>query len=432
FFFFFSFTVIHLVSSLNVDIPNSKYEFARGGDAVIPCFFKPLKPTNPSIIITWTAHADNSEDADLDILTYYHFSSTTPQLDINEDYNKRASFLPDIPNGWANLSLTSLTSKDSRVFQCEVKIPSDTQGKQADTTSLVVLVAPSKPICTIQGTAEFYQNINLTCVSMEGTPTPIYKWQRYDVSNNPKDYPPKATDVNGVLSLYNISADTSGYYVCTSSNKIRSETCNLTLSVMPYSMKLGSTAGIIGGCAAGLIILIVVACCCYHRRKKGKHVEYPMGSQEHVEYTDVDPQKIEMREERHVEGKADMRDEREEGSEPYDDRRDRDKLQSRPDNRQYDPERYDDRRSDRYDDRRSDRYDDRHSDRNDDQRSDRYDDRRGDRYDDRRSDYDDRRSDYDDRRSDRYDDRRGDRYDDRRRDRLDDRSRPPIVPANKP
>lgn len=39
--------------------------------------------------------------------------------------------------------------------------------------------------------------------------------------------------VDGVLSLFNISMETSGYYVCTSANKIRSAKCNITLSVMP-------------------------------------------------------------------------------------------------------------------------------------------------------------------------------------------------------
>ncbi|KAK3530423.1 hypothetical protein QTP86_024450, partial [Hemibagrus guttatus] len=150
-----------------------------------------------------------------------------------DDFINRASLEVDIPKGSAILSLKSLTSKDSRVFQCTVKIPGDKQGKTSDTTSVVVLVAPSKPICNVQGKAEFYQNINLTCRSEEGTPPPTYKWESYDVTNKPRPNPPKSTDVNGVLSLYNISADTSGYYICTSANKIRSDSCNLTLSVMP-------------------------------------------------------------------------------------------------------------------------------------------------------------------------------------------------------
>ncbi|XP_053471828.1 cell surface A33 antigen [Ictalurus furcatus] len=400
--------VIHLTSSLTVDIPLPSYEFARGGNGTIPCNFKPQQPDNPSIIISWTAHPDNPADSDIDILTYYHFSSAADNLDVNDGYTNRASLQVDIVKGWANLILSSLTSKDSRGYQCDVKIPKDTQGKQSDTTTVVVLVAPSKPICAVQGKAEFYQNINLTCRSEEGMPAPAYKWQSYDVNNNPRQNPPKATDVNGVLSLYNISSETSGYYICTSTNKIGSASCNLTLAVMPYSMNIGSTAGIIGGCLVVLLLLIVViVCCCRRCRKKDMSEEYAIGSAEDGEYTDKEPQELEAHQDKRLKSKADGNDEHDDR---YDDRLDRDDRQGRPVNRQYDADRYDDRRSD-YDDGRSDRYDDR--------RSDRYDDRRSDRYDDRRNDYDDRRS-------DRYDDRR-DRY-----GHPDDRSRSPNVPANKP
>ncbi|KAM9455113.1 glycoprotein A33 (transmembrane), paralog a [Clarias gariepinus] len=405
--FYFLFVVIHLTSSLNVDIPQPTYEFARGDTGVIPCNFQPQNPNSQSIIITWSAHPDNPADSNIDIETCYYNAAGggSVQEDVSDEYTGRASVQANIPQGQAPLTLKSLTSQDSRVYQCDVKIPGDKKGKLSDTTTVVVLVAPSKPICAVQGTAEYYQNINLTCRSDEGTPTPTYKWQSFDVSNNSRPNPPKSTDVNGVLSLYNISQDTSGYYVCTSANKIRSATCNLTLSVMPPSMKIGSTAGIIGGCAAVLLLLIVVICCCYCRKKK-KSEEYEEGPEEGG-YTDKGQHELDELKEKRVE------------SQPRDEVR-REEPQGRADNRQYESDNYDERRSERYDDRRSDRYDDRRSDRYDDRRSD-YDDRRNDRYDDRRSDYDDRRNDrYDDRRSD-YDDRRNDRYDDRRSDRYDDR-----------
>lgn len=111
------------------------------------------------------------------------------------------------------------------------------------------------------------------------------------------------------MSLYNISKETSGYYICTSTNKIRSATCNITLAVMPRemkqlswnvefhknaslqqcvtkcvtlifrlfnpaaSMKIGSTAGIIGGVAALLTVVIITICCCYCGKKKLKEEE---------------------------------------------------------------------------------------------------------------------------------------------------------------
>ncbi|XP_017313513.1 cell surface A33 antigen isoform X2 [Ictalurus punctatus] len=261
------YAVIHLTSSLTVDIPLQSYEFARGGTGTIPCNFKPQKADNPSIIISWTANPDNPADSEIDILRYYHFSSTTDNVDVSDEYTNRASLQVDIVKGWANLMLSSLTSKDSRVYQCDVKIPKDTQGKQSDITTVVVLVAPSKPICAVQGKAEFYQNISLTCRSEEGMPAPTYTWQRYDVSNNPRQNPPMATDVNGVLSLYNISTETSGYYICTSANKISNASCILTLAVMPPSDSMNIGVWIIGGCAVFLLLLMIIICCCCRRKK---------------------------------------------------------------------------------------------------------------------------------------------------------------------
>ncbi|XP_060716945.1 cell surface A33 antigen-like [Tachysurus vachellii] len=429
------FAVFQLTSSITVDIPQPTYELARGDNAVLPCTFVPQKPINQQVTITWVEHADNPADANIEILTYYYTATGPPSLDISDDFANRVDLQVDIPKGSSVLTLKSLTSKDSRVFACIVKIPGD-KGKSSDTTQLVVLVAPTKPICAIQGKAEYYQNINLTCRSEEGTPTPTYKWQSYDVNNKPRPNPPKATDVNGVLSLYNISMETSGYYICTSANKIRSESCNLTLSVMPFSMNIGSTAGIIGGCVAAVLLLIVAICCCRRCRKKKAPVEYPMDyAAEHGEYTDKEPRELEEHQDKRLESKADAYDDRAERSDHYDDRRDREDLQRKPDNRQYDPDRYNDRRSD-YDDRsdRSSEPRERNDDRPRNRYPDRYDDRR-DRYDHPDDRYDDRRDRYD-HPDDRYDYRR-DRYDhpdDRYDDRRDhyDRSRPPHLPANKP
>lgn len=55
-------------------------------------------------------------------------------------------------------------------------------------------VAPSTPICKIQGKAEYGQNINLTCVSEEGSPPPTYKWDSRDVKKMPHVPHPRTTD----------------------------------------------------------------------------------------------------------------------------------------------------------------------------------------------------------------------------------------------
>ncbi|XP_053176478.1 cell surface A33 antigen-like [Scomber japonicus] len=414
------------VGALQVNIPKDLYEYARGDNITLPCSFQ-SKITDPKlVIVTWSVQdKEDSLAPETLILTYY---SSPPRTDIKQRFEGRVSVEVDVKTGKANLKLTSITLADNKKFECRILIPGDDEGKSADTSRLVVLVAPSTPICNIEGKAEYGQNINLTCKSEEGSPPPTYTWQNRNVKNVPRPHEPRTTDKGGILSLYNITKDSSGFYICTSRNKIRSAICNVTLSVMPPSMNIGSTAGIIGAVVAGLIVLIIVIYCCCCRKKKDKGEEYAMGVQAE-EYSDnktagngesryADGQESD-RDESVVRSPVERRDNYEEQSErDYDHRKDN--YDRRSD--------YDDRRSD-YDDRRRD-YDDRRSD---------YDDRRSD-YDDRRSDYNDRRSEYSDRRDrhERYDDddrRRDRRYDDDDRydEPYDERSRDrPPVPANKP
>ncbi|KAI4830906.1 hypothetical protein KUCAC02_002507 [Chaenocephalus aceratus] len=416
--------VLSGVGAIVVSIPEKVYEFARGDNITIPCTFKPKGPPK-YVVILWSVEAAVVGAKEINIVTYYSDDDTT---DIKALYEGRLSLDVDVPAGKANLKLSNIKLEDNKLFECRLLIPLDDEGTPAATTRLVVLVAPSTPICKMQGKAEYGKNVNLTCLSKEGSPTPTYTWQSQDVRSMPRVRDPRTTDKGGILSLYNISKDTSGYYVCTSTNKIRSASCNITLTVMPPSMNIGSTAGIIGGVVALLIVLIIVIYCCCCKKKK-KEEEYAMGVREE-EFSDKEPA-------RNGDGR-------------------------RPDGHE-DPQGYDDssvrrspvERNDRNEERSERDYDRRKD--NEDGRSD-YNDRRSD-YDDRRSDYDDRRSDYDDRRdrpSDRnerydddphHDDRRDrrsdvdDRFDDRRDRRsdvddrydepYDDRDRPP-VPANKP
>eukprot|EP00063_Salmo_salar_P033141 XP_014007976.1 PREDICTED: cell surface A33 antigen-like [Salmo salar] len=435
--------VVSMTVALQVSIPERSYEFARGDNITIPCTFKPKNPINNLVIISWLAEADKPGEPEVTILTSY----STGELDITDQYEGRVSLEQDIAKGVANLKLSSISLLDNRLFECRVSIPKDDKGQLADTTHLVVLVAPSVPICKIDGRAEYFQNISLTCLSEEGSPLPTYKWQGYDVKNMPRAPAPRTTDKDGVLSLFNLTIESSGYYICTSTNKIRSAKCNLTLSVMPPSMAMGSTAGIIGGVAVGvLVLLIILLYCCCCRKKKDKAEEYAMGVPEGEEFHDNKPVvNGEVRQTRSMEDDDDHPPKIVDRHDQYKERSEKDYGDRRSD---YGDRRdgYGDRRSD-YGDRR-DGYDDRRSDYGD--RRDGYDDRRsdyGDRrdgYDDRRSDYGDRRSDYGDRRDqdDRYSDHR-DRYDrdrvydersdgSRYSDRYDDRDRPPSVPTNKP
>ncbi|XP_061734820.1 cell surface A33 antigen [Nerophis ophidion] len=266
-------TVLPSCRSLQVSIPQEEYEAVNGEDITMICSFIPAKPDFKLLVLTWEAYPDDIEEPMKTVATFF----LNNPVDISPAYEGRATLEVDVARQQSTLHLTKLTVKDSRNFQCSVRIPNDDEGTTAASTSLLVLVAPSAPLCRLQGTAEYWHNINLTCVSEEGSPKPSYAWKSYNVENRPRPYPPKTTEKNGVLSLFNISRETSGFFICASTNRVGSASCNFTLAVMPASSNMGATAGIIGGVLAGLLVLgIVVYCFCKKRGKKDKNAKGEM------------------------------------------------------------------------------------------------------------------------------------------------------------
>ncbi|KAA8578275.1 hypothetical protein FQN60_000079 [Etheostoma spectabile] len=217
-------TVLSGVGAVVVTIPQAVYEVARGKSVTLPCNIKP-QGTPKQIIVTWSTVALTPDAQEDDVLTYYSNDRTT---DFGSLYEGRASLDVDATTTNANLVLSSTTLDDNKKFQCQALIQGDLKGTPTAYTRLVVLVAPSTPTCMTQGKAEYGQNINLTCVSQEGSPPPVYTWKSQDVKNNPRAFPPRTTDQGGILSLFNISKETSGFFICTSTTQIGSASCNLT------------------------------------------------------------------------------------------------------------------------------------------------------------------------------------------------------------
>ncbi|XP_049584592.1 cell surface A33 antigen-like [Syngnathus scovelli] len=263
-------TVLPACRTLHVSIPQDEYEATNGADITLTCSFTPANHNFNILVVTWEAYPDVVDDPMKTVATYY----LNNPVDIAPAYEGRAFMEVDVAKEQSILRLTKLTVHDSRSFQCSVKIPNDDEGITAASTSLLVLVPPSKPVCGLQGAAEYWHDVTLTCMSQEGSPKPAYKWKRYSVENTPRPFPPKTTEKDGALSLFNISRETSGFYICESANRVGSDSCNFTLAVMPSSMNFGATGGIIGGVVAGALLLGILIFCCYKKRsKKNQDVE---------------------------------------------------------------------------------------------------------------------------------------------------------------
>ncbi|KAK7166828.1 hypothetical protein R3I93_006565 [Phoxinus phoxinus] len=247
-------------SAMSVTITDKQYKIARGDDVVIPCAFTP-QPADESVQITWTAAPDVAGDPVIKILSFNSPTQYNPNpnpLKVQTNYKGRANLKQDIAAGKADLLLLKVTSADTRRYECGVENVDNEEDGMSDMTSLIVLVAPSTPVCKVEGTLEYSQDVRLSCRSEEGTPAPVYKWQRCDTNNRSQPNPENTTDLNGVLSLYNITKETSGFFTCTSTNEIRSASCNLILAVMPPSKSMASVDGIAGAVVAVAVFIGVI------------------------------------------------------------------------------------------------------------------------------------------------------------------------------
>ncbi|KAM4730701.1 cell surface A33 antigen-like [Anableps anableps] len=261
-------TVFPCCWSVQVSIKEKEYRVTKGDDVTLTCSFIPANPIKNNFVLAWDVVGVPSKA----VASFFLNSA----VDIAPSYEGRASLEVDIPKGIATLHLKKLTMEDSRHYQCSVRIPNDDEGTPIASTSVLVLEPPSKPVCTLQGQAEYFNDITLTCKSEEGSPTPTYEWTSYSIENIQRQFPPKTTQKDGVLSLFNITRETSGFFICISKNNIASASCNFTLAVMPASMNFASTGIIIGAVVAGLLVLgILIFCCCRRKSKKEGHEEGP-------------------------------------------------------------------------------------------------------------------------------------------------------------
>uniref|UniRef100_A0A672U1T1 Glycoprotein A33 n=1 Tax=Strigops habroptila TaxID=2489341 RepID=A0A672U1T1_STRHB len=265
---FILFPVLVTAHALTVEAPVKETQVARGNNVTLRCQFKTDASVDSGDIVVWkklSSVVNQTEDA---VTRYFD-----GLVQYGKDYENRLQFSGDVNTGDISVTISAVTMADNGTYACSVRLRNDPP-RQTATLSLFVLVAPSKPECKILGTAEYGQTINLTCNSEEGSPKPSYTWQSFDVQNVPLDWPLSGQ----VITLTNISADTSGFYICTSTNIAGKEFCNMTVSVMPPSMNIALYAGIIGGAVAAIIVISILVYCCCCRTQKEK--DYEMTEQE--------------------------------------------------------------------------------------------------------------------------------------------------------
>uniref|UniRef100_A0A4W4DS57 Ig-like domain-containing protein n=1 Tax=Electrophorus electricus TaxID=8005 RepID=A0A4W4DS57_ELEEL len=208
------------------------------------------------------------------LLAHKYLLSSSPSLSVpqiitffnnevytNDDPAGRLSFSGDYLNGDASLLITDLQLSDSSEYHCKVK----TGGKYLwSQVNLVVLVKPSKPRCWMEGRLLEGSDVRLSCKSADGSEPINYKWERVlDKGKNADLRNPE------IVTLRNLTQESSGAYRCTASNDVGEESCIIEVTMQcKWSCRVGPSppAGW-GGCGqwAGLLEAYVrILCICGH------------------------------------------------------------------------------------------------------------------------------------------------------------------------
>nr|XP_044614397.1 cell surface A33 antigen isoform X1 [Equus asinus] len=252
------------VNAISVQTPTDVLRAARGKSVTLPCAYL-TTATERQGLIQW----DKLLMTHTERVLVWIFSSKSTVY--GELYENRVNISSKVDQSDASITISQLTMDDNGTYECSVSLVSDLTGTSKSRVRLLVLVPPSKPDCGIQGETVIGNDIQLTCQSEEGSPAPQYSWRSYDQMNQERTGPA----VTGqTFSLKNISTDMSGYYICTSSNEMGSQSCNITVAVRPPSMNVALYAGVAAGVAAALILLgVLVYCCCCRGKSEDPDAE---------------------------------------------------------------------------------------------------------------------------------------------------------------
>lgn len=247
--------------ALTVETTEAVLRAARGKSVTLPCTYS-TSVSDRSGFIQW----DKLLISQTEKVVTWNF--VTKKYIYGNRYESRVRVSNDAELSNASITIDQLTMDDNGTYECSVSLMSDQDVTARSRVRLLVLVPPSKPDCAIEGETVIGNNIQLTCRSAEGSPSPQYSWTSYDAQNQQR---PLTQPVSGEpLLLKNISTETAGYYICTSSNEVGTEFCNITVAPRPPSMNIALYAGIAGGVFVALIIIIVIVYCCCCREKDDK------------------------------------------------------------------------------------------------------------------------------------------------------------------
>ncbi|KAK7826529.1 hypothetical protein U0070_017110 [Myodes glareolus] len=290
--------------SLEVSESPGSIQVARGQTAVLPCAFS----TSAALInlnVIWMVIPLSNANQPEQVILY----QGGQMFDGAPRFHGRVGFTGTMPATNVSIFINNTQLSDTGTYQCLVNNLPDRGGRNIGVAGLTVLVPPSAPHCQIQGSQDIGSDVILLCSSEEGIPRPTYLWEKLD---NTLKLPPTATQgtystippfgfdseesfenlqcyeiscqliivfvtdqVQGTVTIRNISALSSGLYQCVASNAIGTSTCLLDLQVIsPQPRSVGVIAGAVGtGVVLIIICIALISGAFFYWRSKNKEEE---------------------------------------------------------------------------------------------------------------------------------------------------------------
>ncbi|XP_063291501.1 endothelial cell-selective adhesion molecule [Pelobates fuscus] len=255
--------IINLTSGLlEVSVQQALIVVVEGQRITIPAWYSSSVQKDP--YVAWSFVQQSEE---VQFLKYFGEVTSTD----SPQFKDRARFIHQMPSQNISITIDNAQEQDSGRYKCYVDMvgESNSGGSNMKIINVTVHVIPSVPLCKLIGNPYVESNVTFSCKSAKGKPDPTYSWMRTAPSSQ-VFFPPAQDAEKGTLTLTNLTAQMSGTYVCTSTNRVGSNSCNITMAVTSYS-KTGMIVGAVIGSIVGvccIVILVYVLIYLYRRKKK--------------------------------------------------------------------------------------------------------------------------------------------------------------------
>ncbi|XP_072356770.1 immunoglobulin superfamily member 11-like isoform X2 [Scyliorhinus torazame] len=286
---YFNLHAIRLIRSASVTV-------THGDRAVLPCDHPRFEDSSRlHIVWTLTPWAENAET--FQILLYQGGNV----INMHWNLGSRVAFIGD-PAVNGSISIEKIQRSDGGVYQCLVVNPLQNDQSIIRLVNLSVLEKPSTPTCSTDGGPHLGESVSLICSSTNGNPNPQYSWWKIESSGN---VPLSLLQNQGSVLIHNVSLETSGLYVCISSNSIGSSSCSILLKLEIFEQHENTLAAAVTVALAMALILLILfgLVLCLHWENRRQQWRAAQENQEASVPIDLDEAPIQLADPRSAVGR---------------------------------------------------------------------------------------------------------------------------------